>query len=184
MSDLADEILIDAEEKMDKAIHSTNYELNTVRTGRANPNILDSIQVLYYGCLTPLRQMASITCPEATQLYIKPFDKTSMKDIEKALSESNLGLTPQADATGIRLVFPKMTEERRKELVKVVNKMGEQGKVLVRNVRRDANDELKKLELPEDEEKDYLEQIQKLTDQKIVEVEKICEQKDKDLMTI
>lgn len=184
MSDLADELLLETEEKMNKAIDSTIYELNTVRTGRANPNILSSIMVEYYGCPTPLKQMAAITSPESTQLYIKPFDRSVIKDIEKALAESGLGLNPQSDATGIRIVFPKMTEERRKELVKVVGKMSEQGKVLVRNCRRDANEHLKKLELPEDEEKSYLDEIQKLTDSYIAKVEKLDEEKSKELMTV
>lgn len=184
MSDLADELLLLTEEKMEKAIESCQFELNTVRTGRANPNILSSVMVDYYGCPTPIKQMASITTPEATQLYIKPFDRSVIKDIEKALAESGLGLNPQSDGTGLRIVFPKMTEERRKELVKVVGKMAEQGKVSVRNVRRDANDSLKKLELPEDEEKSYLDDIQKLTDSYIKKVDELEESKAKELMTI
>ncbi len=184
MSDLADEILLEHEEKMQKAIDSCQHELNTVRTGRANPNVLDSIYVDYYGAKTQLRQLSSITSPEANQLYIKPFDKTCLKGIMEAISASNLGINPQNDGTGIRLVFPQMTEDRRKVLVKEVAKMGEQGKVQVRNVRRDANDALKKLELPEDEENGYKDDIQALTDKYIAKVDEIVDAKSKELMTI
>ncbi|MCR5787312.1 MAG: ribosome recycling factor [Acholeplasmatales bacterium] len=184
MSDLADMLLLEHEEKMNKALDSCHHELNTVRTGRANPNILDSIYVDYYGAKTQLRQLSAITSPEANQLYIKPFDKTSLKAIMEAISASSLGLTPQNDGNGIRLVFPQMTEDRRKQLVKEVAKYGEAGKVQVRNVRRDANDALKKLELPEDEEKGYLEDIQALTDKFIKKVDEAVEAKSKELMTI
>ncbi len=176
--------MLEAEENMDKAIERYEHELSTVRTGRASANLLDSIFVNYYGVPTPVKQLASISIPEANQIYIKPYDKSSIKDVEKAITASPLGLTPQSDSTGIRLVLPKMTEERRKELVKVVNKMEEGAKVAVRNVRRDANDAIKKLSLPEDDEKNALEDIQKLTDQKIEKVSDITEIKNKDLMSI
>lgn len=177
-------ILLEAEDKMDKAISAFERELSTVRTGRANASLLDSIYIDYYGVSTPLKQVSSITIPEANQLYIKPFDKSICKDIEKAISASTLGLTPQNDSVGIRLVLPQMTEERRRELVKVVGKMEEGAKVAVRNLRRDANDDIKKLELPEDDEKSALEDIQKLTDKKIAMVETIAEKKNKDVMSI
>ncbi len=184
MSDLADEVIMEHEEKMEKVIESCQHELNTVRTGRANPSVLNSIEVEYYGTKTPLKQLASITSPEANQLYIKPFDKTSLKDMCIAISASNLDLTPQNDGAGIRLVFPQMTEERRKEMVKVVSKMGEQSKIQVRNVRRDANDSLKKLKLPEDEETSYKDDVQKLTDKYILKVEEVVSNKTKELLTV
>ena len=184
MSELADELLLEHEEKMTNVITSCQHELNTVRTGRANPGVLDQIYVEYYGAPTQLKSLAGITSPEANQLYIKPFDKTCLKDIVAALNASNLGIAPQNDGNGIRLVLPKMTEERRKELVKLVGKMAEQAKVNVRNIRRDLNEDVKKLELPEDDEKSALDDIQKLTDKKIVEVEAITEEKNKDLMSI
>ncbi len=177
-------ILLEAEDKMDKAIIAFERELSTVRTGRANASLLDSIYIDYYGVSTPLKQVSSITIPEANQLYIKPFDKSICKDIEKAISASTLGLTPQNDSNGIRLVLPQMTEERRRELVKVVGKMEETAKVAVRNLRRDANDDIKKLDLPEDDEKGALDDIQKLTDKKISSVEDIAEKKNKDVMSI
>ncbi|MCR5705745.1 MAG: ribosome recycling factor [Acholeplasmatales bacterium] len=181
---MPDMILLEAEENMDKAITSLQREFATVRTGRANPAMLDVIMVEYYGVPTPVRQVGAITVPEGNQIYIKPYDKSILKEIEKAINASNLGLTPQNDGQGIRLVIPPMTEERRKMLVKEVAKMEENAKVMVRNCRRDANEALKKLELPEDTEKGYLEDVQKLTDKKIAEVEAVTAEKEKDLMTI
>ncbi|MBD5390966.1 ribosome recycling factor [bacterium] len=177
-------ILLEAEDKMDKALSNFERELSTVRTGRANASLLDSIFIEYYGVSTPLKQVASITIPEANQLYIKPFDKSICKEIERAIQASSLGLTPQNDSNGIRLILPQMTEERRRELTKVVGKMEEQAKVAVRNIRRDANDEVKKLDLPEDEEKGTLEEIQQLTDKKITVIEEIATKKNKDVMSI
>lgn len=181
---MPDMVMLEAEESMDKAIAQLNHEFATVRTGRANPNILDIVLVDYYGVPTPVKQMAAISTPEASQLYIKPYDKSTLKDIEKAISASNLGLTPQNDGNGIRIIIPPMTEDRRRQLCKDVSKMAEQAKVAVRNVRRDANDSLKKLELPEDEEKGYLEDVQALTDKKIAEIDKLASEKEKDLLTI
>ena len=176
--------LLEAEERMDNSIASYERELSTVRTGRASANLLDTISIDYYGVPTPIKQVSSISIPEANQLYIKPYDKSSLKLIETAILASPLGVTPQSDGNGIRLVLPKMTEERRRELVKVVGKMEEQAKVHIRNVRRDLNDEIKKLELPEDDEKSALEDAQKLTDDKIAKVEAITKKKNEDLMTI
>ena len=181
---MPDMVMLEAEESMDKAIAQLNHEFATVRTGRANPNILDIVLVDYYGVPTPVRQISQVTTPEANQLYIKPYEKSSVKAIEQALFASNLGLTPQNDGNGIRLIFPKMTEERRRELVKSVGKMEEQAKVQVRNIRRDLNDEIKKLDLPEDAEKESLDDVQKLTDKKIAEIEERTAKKSKDLMTI
>ena len=176
--------LLEVEEKMDKTISNYKTELTTVRTGRANASLLDSIMIDYYGVPTPVKQVSSITVPEANQLYIKPFDKSSVKDIEKAIFSSPLGLTPQNDGNGVRLILPKMTEERRKELVKLVGKMEEQAKVAIRNLRRDLNDDIKKLALPEDDEKSSLEDAQTLTDKKIAELEKLTAEKSKELMSI
>lgn len=177
-------LLLEAQEKMDKTLESYQRELNTVRTGRANPNLLDTIMVEYYGVMTPVKQIASITLPDSNQLYIKPYDKSSLRGIEVALNASDLGLNPQNDGTGIRLILPKMTEERRRELVKVVGKMQEAAKVAVRNIRRDLNDGLKKLDLPEDDEKGYLEDSQKMTDEYMVKIEKQTQEKEKEVMTI
>lgn len=177
-------LLLELEEKMEKAIAAFERELSTVRTGRANAGLLDSISIEYYGVLTPLKQVSSITIPEANQLYIKPFDKSVLKDVERAILASSLGLTPQNDGVGIRLILPQMTEERRRELVKLVGKMEEQAKVAIRNLRREGNDDVKKLGLPEDDEKGSLEDIQKLTDGKISQIEEIASKKNKEVMSI
>ena len=177
-------LLLELEERMDKSIASFERELSTVRTGRANAGLLDSISIEYYGVPTPLKQVSSITIPEANQLYIKPFDKSVLKEVEKAILASSLGLTPQNDGVGIRLILPQMTEERRRELVKLVSKMEEQAKVAIRNLRRDGNDDVKKLDLPEDDEKGSLEDIQKLTDNKIKQIEEIAARKTKEVMSI
>ena len=177
-------LLMEALEKMDKTLESYQRELNTVRTGRANPNLMDSIRVEYYGVLTPVKQIASISVPEASQLYIKPFDRSCLKAIEVAIATSDLGLNPQGDGVGIRIIIPKMTEERRRELVRAVGKMQEAAKVAIRNIRRDLNDAIKKLGLPEDEEKGWLEDSQKTTDEYIEKIEKLTAIKEKDLMTI
>ena len=176
--------LLEGEERMEKSIEAYERELSTVRTGRANASLLDTISIDYYGVLTPVKQISTITTPEANQLYIKPYDKSSLKAIETAIFASQLGLTPQGDGTGIRLVLPKMTEDRRKELIKVVNKMEENAKVALRNIRRDLNDDIKKAELPEDLEKEELDSVQKMIDEKIKKIEEITEKKNKDLMTI
>lgn len=181
---MPDMVLLETEEKMNKSINAYQNELAQVRTGRANPALLDSVFVDYYGAPTQLKQMAAISTPEANQLYIKPFDRSVLKDIQTAISKADLGINPQADATGIRIVLPAMTEERRRELVKIVGKMAEEAKVAVRNCRRDGNDALKKLELPEDEEKGYLEDVQKLTDSKIQEIDKITKAKEQELLNI
>ena len=174
--------LLEGEERMDKAIVAFQHELTTVRTGRANASLLDSISIDYYGVPTPVKQIAAISIPEANQLYIKPYDKSSVKTIESAIYASPLGLTPQSDGNGIRLILPQMTEERRRELTKLVAKMSEQAKVNVRNVRRDLNDDVKKLELPEDDEKSALDDVQKLTDKKIAKIEEITKEKETEVM--
>lgn len=177
-------IMLETEEKMEKTIESYRKELSSIRTGRANPALLDNIMVDYYGVETPVRQVGQITVPEASQIYIKPYDRSILKEIENAILASNLGLTPQNDGNGIRLVIPKMTEERRKELVKQVSKLEEGCKVAIRNIRRDANEALKKLKLTEDDEKGYLEDVQTLTDKKIKEAEVVTAKKSEELMHI
>lgn len=181
---MPDMILLEAEESMDKAIAQLNRDFSTVRTGRANPNILDIVLVEYYGVPTPVKQMAAISVPEASQLYIKPYDKSMLKEIEKAINASGLGLNPQNDGNGLRIQIPQMTEDRRKQLCKDVAKMAENAKVHVRNVRRDANDALKKLALPEDEEKGYLDDVQSLTDKKVALIDELEAEKEKDILTI
>ena len=176
--------MLEYEDKMDKAISSYERELSTVRTGRANAALLDTISIDYYGVQTPIKQISSISIPEANQLYIKPYDKSSIKLIETAILASPLGLTPQNDGNGIRLVLPKMTEERRRELVKLVGKMEEAAKVAIRNIRRDLNDAIKKLDLPEDDEKGSLDDSQKLTDDKIKKLGEVTARKNSELMSI
>lgn len=172
-------------ERMEKAIESYQRELATVRTGRANPQMLDRIQVDYYGSPTPINQMASISVQEGRQLVIKPYDSSSIKNIEHAILESDLGLNPQSDGNLIRLNVPALTEERRKEYAKLVWKYAEQSKVAVRNIRRDANDQVKKLnDISEDEKKRAQEKIQKETDSFIKKIDEIGKAKEKDILTV
>ena len=175
------------EEKMKKTLASLESELVTIRAGRANPHILDKLAVDYYGAPTPLQQVANITVPEARMIQIQPWESSLIKGIEKAILTSDLGLNPSNDGKVIRLVFPELTEERRKELVKDVKKKGEAAKVAVRNIRRDANDAFKKLakqDVSEDEIKELEDQIQKLTDKYIKEVDKAIENKSKEILTV
>ena len=167
---------------------SLESELVTIRAGRANPHILDKLAVDYYGAPTPLQQVANITVPEARMIQIQPWESSLIKGIEKAILTSDLGLNPSNDGKVIRLVFPELTEERRKELVKDVKKKGEAAKVAVRNIRRDANDAFKKAEkageITEDELADLTEKMQKLTDKTIERVDKAVEEKTKEIMTV
>ena len=180
-----DEILELTRERMSKSIDSLSNELSTVRTGLANAAILDRVEVMYYGYLTPLNQMASISVPEPRMLMVKPFDKSSIKDIEKAIVDSNLGLNPVNDGSVIRLPIPALTEERRKELCKQVSRLGEDAKVAIRNVRRDSNDAVKKnKEVSEDSRKGLEEDIQKITDEFTKKVDELVKAKEKDLLTI
>lgn len=185
---MIDEILLDAEERMQGAIDSLHRELSRLRTGRANPQMLDPVRVDYYGAPTPLNQIGNIAVPEANQLVVKPYDRSIVKEVEKAILSSNLGVTPNNEGDQLRIVLPPLTEERRKELVKQVKKVGEDAKVSIRNIRRDANDAIKKLEkaseLTEDDSKSYQEDIQELTDQYIEKIGKETETKEKDLMTV
>jgi len=176
------------EEKMKKSIASLEEDLNTVRVGRANPHVLDKLTVDYYGTQTPLAQVGNITVPEARLLQIQPWDSSLLKAIEKTIQASDLGLNPSNDGKVIRLVFPELTEERRKQLAKDVKKKGEDTKIAIRNIRRDAVDTFKKQEkkseLTEDDLKNLEEEIQKLTDKKIEEIDKVTEAKSKDIMTV
>ncbi len=176
------------EEKMSKSVKSLDTELNTIRAGRANPHVLDKITVDYYGVPTPLNQVGNISIPEARLIQIQPWDISVMKEIEKAINASDLGINPTNDGKVIRLVFPELTEERRKALTKDVKKKGEDTKVAVRNIRRDGMDALKKLEkdneITEDELKTLEEEMQKITDKSVAEIDKLVEAKNKDIMAI
>ena len=176
------------EDKMVKTIEALEEEYTTIRAGRANPHILDKIKVDYYGTPTSLQQVANISVPEARMLQIQPWESSLIKEIEKAILVSDLGLTPNNDGKVIRLVFPELTEDRRKELAKDVKKKGDNAKVAVRNIRRDGNDAVKKLnkadEISEDEAKQLEDQIQKLTDKYVAEVDKAVEEKSKEILTV
>ena len=177
-------ILEDTKERMEKTIDAFQKDLANVRTGRANPNMLASVMVDYWGSPTPVNQVAGISVVEGRQLVIKPYDKSTLKNIERAIFESNLGLTPQNDGQLIRITVPTLTEDRRKEIVKQVWKYAEQAKVALRNIRRSANDEIKKADLAEDEEKRGQEKVQKLTDQYVKKIDEIGKVKEKDLMNV
>jgi ribosome recycling factor len=176
------------QDKMGKTLNVLKTELNTVRAGRANSALLDQIQVNYYGTPTSIKNLANISVPDPRTLMITPFDPKSVAEIEKAIMISNLGINPGNDGKSIRLVIPQVTEERRKELTKVIKKMGEEAKVAVRNCRRDANDDLRKLEksgdLTEDDLKNDLEEIQKLTDKCMKDIDDMVAHKEKELMEI
>ena len=179
-----DEILLNAEEKMESTINSLENRFTNVRAGRANPSMLDGIKVEYYGTETPLKQLANISVPEARQLMIKPFDKSILGGIEKAIFEANLGVTPNNNGECIFIVIPPLTEDRRKELVKQVKAMAEEGKIALRNIRQDANNALKNLKLPEDEEKQGNEEVQELINKYNKIIEDKLKEKENDLMSI
>lgn len=173
--------------KMQKSLQSLDAELATIRAGRANPNVLNKLSVDYYGMPTPIQQVANVSVPEARMIQIQPWEKSMVKEIEKAILTSDIGINPTNDGTVIRLVFPELTEDRRKELVKDVKKKGEAAKVAIRNIRRDGNDAFKKLkgsDVSEDEIKDLETQLQKLTDKYIGEVDKSVEAKSKEVLTV
>lgn len=175
------------EDKMKKTMSNLESELGTIRAGRANPNVLNKIKVDYYGTPSPIQQVANVSVPEARMIQIQPWEKKMLKVIEKAIQVSDLGINPTNDGSMIRLVFPELTEERRKELVKDVKKKGEGAKVAIRNIRRDGNDAFKKLkgsEVSEDEIKDMETDLQKLTDKYVKEVDKAVESKSKEVMTV
>ena len=175
------------EEKMQKAYDFLLADYQTIRAGRANPHVWDKLKVDYYGTPTPIQQVGNITVPEARMIQIAPWEKSLIREIEKAIMASDIGITPNNDGTVIRLVFPELTEERRKDLVKDVKKKGEEAKVAIRNIRRDANDAFKKLaktEISEDEIKDLEDSVQKITDKYIKDVDKAIEDKSKEIMTV
>ena len=185
---MAQKALETAKEKMKKAAQNLERELGQIRAGRANASLLDRIAVDYYGAMTPVNQLASITIPEARILMVTPFDKNSIGDIEKAIQSSDIGISPTNDGNVIRLVIPQLTEERRKELAKDVKKEAENAKVAVRNVRRDAMDELKKLnkngDITEDELRGLEKDVQKLTDDSVKEIDAITAEKEKELLEV
>lgn len=175
------------EGKMTKTMSNLEAELAAIRAGRANPNVLNKIMVDYYGSPTPIQQVANVSVPEARMIQIQPWEKSMVKVIEKAILTSDLGINPANDGTTIRLVFPELTEERRKELVKDVKKKGEAAKVAIRNIRRDGNDAFKKLkgsDVSEDEIKDMEDDLQKMTDKFVREIDKAVESKSKEVMTV
>ncbi|MBQ7925346.1 MAG: ribosome recycling factor [Lachnospiraceae bacterium] len=175
------------DDKMKKALDFLEADYATIRAGRANPHVLDKLRVDYYGTPTPIQQVGNITVPEARIIQIAPWEKSLIREIEKAILTSDLGLNPSNDGSVIRLVFPELTEERRKDLVKEVKKKAEEGKVAVRNIRRDGNDALKKLgkgEVSEDEVKSLEEQLQKMTDKYVKDIDALMEAKSKEIMTV
>lgn len=184
----ANDILKQGEDKMNKTISETKKELINIRTGRANPLILDKVSVDYYGTPTPLRQISNVAVQDGQTLVIQPYDKTALNSIEKAIQKSDLGVNPSNDGSSVRIAFPPLTEERRKELVKQVKKIGEDNKVAVRNIRRDIADSLKKIEksesISEDEIKKLQEQLQKLTDRFVKDIDTLIVDKEKEVLSI
>jgi ribosome recycling factor len=182
------DIINDTKSKMQKSVDNLSRELANISAGRANSNLLNGVTVDYYGAPTPVQQLASISVPEARLLVIAPYDKSSVGNIEKAINAANLGVNPSSDGEVIRISVPALTEERRKDLVKEVKKIGEDAKVAVRNVRRDANDELKKqqknADITEDDLKSQTADVQKLTDDSIKEIDKLLEEKEQDIMSV
>ena len=185
---MAQSVIKDMEDRMNKAISNLKRDLSTLRAGRANPAMLDRVMVDYYGTPTPISQLANVSVPEPRMLTIQPWDKTALKEIDRALQQSDLGISPSNDGVIIRLIIPPLTEERRKDLVKLAGKSGEETKVAIRNIRRDANDEIKKLEkaatISEDESRRHEETVQKPTDKFIAEVDKVVKDKEKDILEV
>jgi len=180
--------LAEIKDHMEKSIEATQRSFNTIRTGRANSSLLDRITVDYYGTETPLKSLANISTPDASTITIQPYDKGSMGQIEKAISLSDIGLTPNNDGQIIRLNIPQLTSDRRKELVKIAGKLSEEGKVAIRNIRRDGIDAIRKQEknheIPEDEARDLQDQIQKATDKSISKIDELLAAKEKDILTV
>ena len=185
---MPDMILMETEEKMEDRVKSLSHELSKIRTGRANPKMFDDVKVEYYGVLTPITQVGNIAVPEPTQIVIKPYDKNIVKDVEKSIMAANLGINPNNEGHQLRIVFPPLTTETRKELTKKVKKYGEEAKVSIRNYRREGNDAIKKLEkgheISEDDSKGYQDDIQELTDLYITKVDEVCKAKEEDIMSI
>jgi ribosome recycling factor len=188
MSEFTDELLSDGKERMTKSVEAFRHELATVRTGRASPHLLDRVEVDYYGTETPLRQLSQIAATDARLLTLTPYDKNAIKMIEKAILESDLGLTPSNDGNVIRLQIPELNEERRRDLVKVVHNVAEEGRVAVRNVRRDVNDHLKRMlkdhEVSEDDEKQAMAEVQKVTDHSIEQINEILKKKEAEILEV
>jgi ribosome recycling factor len=188
VSELIDELLADAGERMQKSVEATRNEFSTVRTGRASPHLLDRIDVDYYGAVTPLRQLANISASEARLLTVTPYDKSSIKAIEKSIMESDIGLTPSNDGQVIRLTVPELTEERRKELVKVVHGIAEEGRVAIRNIRRDVMHDLRELkeagEAGSDDEHRAEVELQKVTDGRIAELDELLKHKEAEILEV
>jgi ribosome recycling factor len=187
-SEMIDELLADARERMHKSVESTRDQFGSVRTGRANPALLDRVSVDYYGTVTPLKQLATISAPEPRLLAVQPFDKSSIKAIEKAIMESDVGLTPGNDGNLIRLSIPELTEERRRELVKVVRHIAEEGRVAIRNIRRDVMHDLRELrdegEVGSDDEHRAETELQKVTDARVAELDELLKHKEDDILEV
>jgi ribosome recycling factor len=187
-AEIIDELLADARDRMAKSVESTRHEFGSVRTGRASPALLDRISVDYYGAITPLKQLATISAPEARLLTIQPYDKTSIKAIERAILESDVGLTPSNDGNLIRLAVPELTEERRKQLVKVVRQIAEEGRVAIRNVRRDVMHDLRELkeagEAGSDDEHRAEQELQKVTDVRVTELDELLKHKEEEILEV
>ncbi len=188
MSELTDELLADARERMTKSVEATTTHFGTVRAGRANPNLLDRVTVDYYGAQTPLKQLATISAPEARLITVTPYDKSGMKMIEKAIRDSDLGLNPSNDGNVMRLTVPELTEERRRELVKLTRGIAEEGRVAIRNVRRDIMHDLRELkndgDVGADDEKRAETELQKLTDAKIARLDDLLKQKEAEILEV
>jgi ribosome recycling factor len=185
---MIDDLLQDAREHMEKSVEATRTKFGSVRTGRATPHLLDRISVDYYGTKTPLKQLATVSAPEARLLTVQPYDKNSIKNIERAIQESDVGLTPNNDGSIIRLQVPELTEERRKELVKVVRNLAEEGRVAIRNIRRDVMHDLRELrdagEAGSDDEHRAEEALQKLTDEKVTELDAVLKAKEEEILEV
>lgn len=187
MSTTNTDILASGEERMKKAIANLKTEFQSIRTGRANPQLLDRVEVQYYGTATPLKSLANISTPDGKSLVIQPYDKSALKDIEKGIHASDLGLTPNSDGSVIRIGIPPLTEERRKDLTKLVKKVGEEAKVAVRNIRRDCDQDIKKSKdsgISEDEVKRKMDDLQKLTDRYVKEIDSAIKEKEKEILEI
>lgn len=187
-SEMIDGLLVDAKERMSKSVEASIHEFATVRTGRASPSLLDRISVDYYGAITPLSQLATISAPEARMLTVQPYDKSSIKAIEKAINESDVGLTPSNDGNVVRLIVPELTEERRKDLVKVVRHIAEEGRVAIRNIRRDVMGDLRELkaegEAGSDDEHRAEVELQKLTDAKVADLDGALAAKEREILEV
>ncbi len=185
---LIDELLEDAKDRMHKSVESAQHEFSTVRTGRASPSLLERIVVDYYGAMTPLNQLSTISAPEARLLTVQPYDKSSIKAIEKAINESDVGLSPSNDGNVVRLVVPELTEERRKELVKVVRNLAEEGRVAIRNVRRDTMHQLRELksegDASSDDEHRAEVELQKVTDARVGELDNVLKIKEEEILAV